>query len=160
MNALEGKKLPVYGDGLQRRDWIFVGDHVDGVMRALKKGKSGETYLLGGRSEITNLELVHMLCDVLEAARPAKQNDALKQQNVRSYRDLITFVTDRPGHDRRYAIDPSFAERELGFARKETLATGLVKTVGWYLENLPWCHDINETKYKRERLGAKGEKTP
>ncbi|MFO0664275.1 MAG: dTDP-glucose 4,6-dehydratase [Polyangiaceae bacterium] len=154
LNALEGKRLPVYGDGLQRRDWIYVGDHVDGVRRALEKGKPGETYLLGGRSETTNLDLVHMLCDVLEQKRPASKNEALVKAGVGAYRDLVTFVTDRPGHDRRYAIDPSFAERELGFERRETLSTGLARTIEWYLDNLAWCHDITETKYKRERLGG------
>jgi dTDP-glucose 4,6-dehydratase len=159
LNALEGKALPVYGDGLQRRDWIFVGDHVDGVFRALERGKSGATYLLGGRSETTNLDLVHMLCEVLEQERPAANNPALVDKNVQRYLDLITFVKDRPGHDRRYAIDPSFAERELGFVRKETLATGLRKTVAWYLANRTWSDDITSSRYQRERLGGVEGKT-
>jgi dTDP-glucose 4,6-dehydratase len=154
LNALEGKSLPVYGDGLQRRDWIYVGDHVDGVFRALLHGKSGSTYLLGGRSETTNLDLIHMLCAILEEARPAASNAALIAQGKKNYLDLLTYVKDRPGHDRRYAIDPAVAERDLGFVRKETLKTGLRKTVHWYLENSGWSNEITEQRYQRERLGA------
>jgi dTDP-glucose 4,6-dehydratase len=150
LNALEGKALPVYGDGLQRRDWIYVGDHVDGVFRALRSGKSGATYLLGGRSETTNLDLIHQLCAVLERERPSAQNAALLGK---SYISLLSYVKDRPGHDRRYAIDPALAERELGFERAETLSSGLQKTVRWYLDNAAWSNAITASRYQRERLG-------
>jgi dTDP-glucose 4,6-dehydratase len=153
-NALEGKALPVYGDGKNRRDWIYVGDHCAGIRRAILQGKAGEVYLLGGRAEVENLTLVHMLCDALEAVRPASQNPAL---SGKAYRDLITFVQDRPGHDRRYAIDPSKAERELGFQVQHTLEVGLKKTVAWYLEHQDWCADIAKSKYQRERLGTVSE---
>lgn len=144
LNALEGRPLPIYGDGLQRRDWIYVEDHCAGVFDALERGKSGETYMLGARAEVTNLEIVHAICDALQELRPKSS----------SYRELITHVQDRPGHDRRYAIDPSKSERELGFAPRFALREGLTKTVQWYLDNLSWCQHISDTKYARERLGT------
>jgi dTDP-glucose 4,6-dehydratase len=152
LNALEGKRIPIYGDGQQRRDWIYVDDHCEGVMAALMRGKSGETYMLGARSEVTNLEIVSTICHVLGELRPVAQNAHLAGKT--SYADLITYVDDRPGHDRRYAIDPSKAERELGFAPRHRLESGLRATVAWYLDNQAWCEHIAETKYARERLGT------
>ncbi len=154
LNALEGKPLPVYGDGQQRRDWIYVGDHCDGIFLALERGRSGETYALGARSEAANLDMVHLVCDLLEELRPAAESASLKAGGHASYRDLVRFVTDRPGHDRRYAIDPSKSERELGFAPKFTLAKGMRETVEWYLGHLGWCQEISEKRYARERLGG------
>lgn len=144
LNAIEGRPIPVYGDGLQRRDWIYVEDHCAGVFDALERGKSGETYLLGARAEVTNLEMVGSICDILQELRPLSTR----------YRDLITHVQDRPGHDRRYAIDPSKSERDLGFSPRFALREGLAKTVQWYLDNQSWCQHISDTKYARERLGT------
>ena len=155
LNALEAKPLPVYGDGMQRRDWIFVRDHCAGVALALEKGRSGETYVLGARAEAANLDMVHLVCDLVEERRPAKENEALRKQGLGSYRELVRYVTDRPGHDRRYAIDPKKSETELGFAPKTTLRQALGETIDWYLANLSWCQDINEKRYARERLGGK-----
>ncbi len=153
LNALEGRDLPIYGDGSNVRDWIYVEDHCRGVLRALEAGRPGEKYNLGGGSERTNLEIVHLLCDLLEAARPAAENRALRARGKASYRELATFVTDRPGHDRRYAIDDAKARRELGWAPAHDLESGLAATVGWYLDHLDWCGRIASGVYRRERLG-------
>ncbi len=153
LNALEGKPVPIYGDGLNVRDWIYVSDHVDAIVSALERGRPGETYVVGARTERTNLDLVHALLDTLEAARPARENAAL---GGKSYRDLVTFVADRPGHDRRYAVDPRKAEAELGFHPKVTLADGLRRTLDWYLGHEQFVRRINETRYARQRLGLGG----
>jgi dTDP-glucose 4,6-dehydratase len=153
LNALEGRPLPIYGDGGNVRDWIYVEDHCRGVLAALRQGRPGEKYNLGGRSERTNLEIVHTICDHLEEARPAASNPALGKQGVSSYRDLKKFVADRPGHDRRYAIDDDKARGELGWAPRHDLTSGLRATVRWYLENRSWCEAIQAGKYDRERLG-------
>jgi dTDP-glucose 4,6-dehydratase len=153
LNALEGRDLPIYGDGGNVRDWIYVEDHCRGVLRALTAGRPGEKYNLGGRSERTNLEVVDLLCDLLEAERPAAENPALRERGVPSYRDLKTFVPDRPGHDRRYAIDDRKARRELGWAPAHDLESGLRATVRWYLENAEWCERVQSGTYRRERLG-------
>ena len=153
LNALEGRDLPVYGDGSNVRDWIYVEDHCRGVLRALAAGRPGEKYNLGGRSERTNLEIVHLLCDLLEQKRPADDNPALRVRGLGSYRELVTFVSDRPGHDRRYAIDDSKARSELGWEPGHDLATGLAATVGWYLDHGTWCERIQSGVYRRERLG-------
>ena len=153
LNALEGRDLPVYGDGSNVRDWIYVEDHCRGVLRALETGRPGEKYNLGGRSERTNLEIVHLLCDLLEEARPAADNPALRQRGLGSYRELVTFVSDRPGHDRRYAIDDEKARTELGWQPRHDLATGLAATVRWYLGHAEWCERIQSGVYRRERLG-------
>ena len=150
LNAVEGRPLPIYGDGGNVRDWIYVEDHCRGVLAALRQGRPGEKYNLGGRSERTNLQIVDTICDLLEREGPAAENPAL---GGRAYRDLKTFVADRPGHDRRYAIDDSKARAELGWAPRHDFTTGLAATVRWYLENRSWCEAVQSGKYGRERLG-------
>jgi len=147
LNALESKPLPVYGDGQQIRDWLYVEDHARALVAVLMRGTPGEVYTLGGGNELTNLALVRMLCAGLEARRPRARG---------SYEDLITFVQDRPGHDRRYAIDSAKARRELGWSPRETLAGGLDRTLDWYLANRAWCDAITQGTYRRERLGLQG----
>ncbi len=152
LNALEGRPLPVYGDGQNVRDWIFVGDHCEGIAAALARGRPGEAYNFGARSEMTNLALVHALCDQLDALSPPAENPALGGR-VRSYRELIAFVKDRPGHDRRYAIDPAKAEGELGWRPRHGFDEGLGLTLRWYLAHRAWCERIAAGAYQRERLG-------
>lgn len=146
LNALEGKLLPVYGTGQNVRDWLYVKDHCRAILTVLEKGKPGEKYNIGGHNEKTNLEIVHTLCDILDVRQP--------RTDGRSYREQITFVQDRPGHDMRYAIDASKIERELGWVPAETFETGIVKTVDWYLNNLEWCQRVTDGSYRRERLGT------
>ena len=153
MNALEGKKLPIYGDGGNIRDWLFVTDHCDAILAVLKKGKVGEKYNVGGNSERTNLQVVDALCAAIEAERPARGNPALGDQGLEAYTDLKTFVKDRPGHDRRYAIDASKIRRELGFEPKHAFESGLRLTVRWYLDHADWTAAVTHGKYDRERLG-------
>jgi dTDP-glucose 4,6-dehydratase len=138
-NALGGKPLPVYGDGQNVRDWLYVGDHCAAIRQVLARGKPGETYNIGGWNEKKNIEVVHALCDLL---------DQLKPKTSGSYRDQITFVTDRPGHDRRYAIDARKLERELGWKPAETFETGLKKTVQWYLDNQEWVNEVQSGEYR------------
>lgn len=147
LNALEGKPLPVYGRGENVRDWLFVDDHAAALMLVAKEGVVGESYNVGGRNEKKNIEVVETICDILDTLRPRK---------VGSYRSLITFVEDRPGHDHRYAIDCSKIERELGWTPKETFETGLRRTVEWYLANPAWWQAIRSGKYRGERLGRIG----
>jgi len=154
LNALEAKPLPIYGDGGNVRDWIYVEDHNEAVLAVLARGRIGETYNVGGRSERTNLEIVDRLCAELERACPAASNAALRAAGVASYAALKRFVTDRPGHDRRYAIDDAKIARELGFAPKTSLDAGLAKTVAWYLANRAWCEAVQSGSYRRERLGT------
>ncbi len=144
LNALEGKPLPVYGDGKQIRDWLYVEDHARALVAVLTRGTPGEVYTIGGDNEMTNLTLVQMLCEGLETRRPRAKG---------RYEDLITFVKDRPGHDRRYAINAAKAKRELGWSPRETLATGLGRTLDWYLANRAWCDAITQGTYQRARLG-------
>jgi dTDP-glucose 4,6-dehydratase len=144
LNALDGKPLPIYGDGRQIREWLYVDDHVRALVAVLLRGKPGEVYTIGGGNEVANLDLVRMLCVGLDQRQPRKSG---------RYEELITFVTDRPGHDRRYAIDSTKARRELGWSPRETLGTGLDRTLDWYLANRPWCDAIAEGTYRRERLG-------
>jgi dTDP-glucose 4,6-dehydratase len=146
LNALDGKPLPVYGAGANIRDWLFVEDHARALELVVTKGKPGESYNIGGRAERTNLSVVETICDILDQKRP--------RSGGRRYRDLITFVTDRPGHDRRYAIDASKIERELGWKPAETFETGLERTVQWYLDNEWWWQPIRGERYAGERLGA------
>ncbi|HRB13420.1 MAG TPA: GDP-mannose 4,6-dehydratase, partial [Vicinamibacteria bacterium] len=153
MNALEGKKLPIYGDGGNIRDWLFVTDHCDAILAVLKKGKVGEKYNVGGNSERTNLQVVDALCAAIEAERPAVSNPALQDQGFKAYTDLKTFVKDRPGHDRRYAIDASKIRQELGFGPQHPFEAGLRLTVRWYLDNADWTSAVTRGKYDRERLG-------
>ena len=160
LNALEGRDLPVYGDGSNVRDWIYVGDHCRGVLAALERGRPGEKYNLGGRSERTNLEIVHLICDHLEEERPAAENPSLRERGATGYRDLVTFVEDRPGHDQRYAIDDSKARAELGWTTRHDLDSGLRETVRWYLEHEGWCERVQSGSYRRERLGLGDGATP
>ncbi len=145
LNALEGKPLPVYGDGQQIRDWLYVEDHASAIWLALRGGRLGETYNVGGLNERPNLEIVRRICALLDARAP--------RADGRSYAEQITFVADRPGHDRRYAIDSGKIRRELGWAPRENFDTGFVKTVDWYLSHREWTADITQRKYQRQRLG-------
>lgn len=139
-NALAGKALPIYGDGLQVRDWLHVGDHCGAVRRVLESGRPGETYNIGGWNEMPNLEVVSILCTLLDELKP--------RADSRSYAEQITFVKDRPGHDRRYAIDATKIERELGWKPTETFRTGLRKTVLWYLAHPSWVDDVTSGAYQ------------
>jgi len=150
LTALEGKELPIYGDGLNVRDWLYVRDHCDAILRVLEKGSPGEKYNVGGNSEKTNLSIVDTICEILEEERPSAKNQALAGK---SYKDLKTFVADRPGHDRRYAIDASKIRDEIGWTPEHDFAAGMKLTVRWYLDNLDWCADIQSGKYQRQRLG-------
>ena len=131
--------LPVYGDGRQVRDWLYVIDHCEAIRVALAKGRPGETYNIGGNSERRNLDVVHALCDTLQELRPREGG----------YRKLVQFVTDRPGHDRRYAIDASKIRRELGWSPKETFETGLARTVRWYLDHAEWVQQVRSGEYRQ-----------
>ena len=148
LNALDGKSLPIYGDGQQIRDWLYVEDHASAIWCVLRQGKVGETYNVGGINERANLEVVRRICALLDTQSP--------RADGKSYADQITFVADRPGHDRRYAIDCTKLQRKLGWKPKESFETGLAKTVAWYLKNRAWCDDITSKKYARERLGTQG----
>ncbi|MFV3315781.1 dTDP-glucose 4,6-dehydratase [Pseudomonas sp. NY15374] len=147
LNALAGKPLPVYGNGQQVRDWLFVEDHARALLRVVTAGKVGETYNIGGHNEQKNLDVVHALCNLLEELAPQRP------ANIVHFSDLITFVQDRPGHDLRYAIDAGKIERELGWVPEETFESGLRKTVLWYLDNLEWCRHVQDGSYQGERLG-------
>jgi dTDP-glucose 4,6-dehydratase len=149
LNALEGKPLPVYGKGNQIRDWLYVEDHARALYKVVRKGKVGQTYNIGGHNEKQNIEVVHILCELLEELRPEKP------AGVKHYKDLITYVQDRPGHDLRYAIDASKIQQELGWVPEETFETGIRKTVQWYLDNQQWCKNVQDGSYQRERLGVK-----
>jgi dTDP-glucose 4,6-dehydratase len=146
LNALDGKPLPVYGDGQQIRDWLYVEDHAAAIWLVLQRGRTGETYNVGGLNERANLDVVKTLCALLDAKSP--------RPDGASYSAQITYVADRPGHDRRYAIDCSKLQSELGWAPLESFETGLAKTVDWYLKNRSWTDDITKNRYNRERLGA------
>ena len=153
LNALEGKPLPIYGDGGNVRDWLYVEDHCEGIWTALERGLPGARYNIGGGNERTNLELVERLCALLEEMRPARENSALLGHGIRDYLSLKRFVADRPGHDRRYAIDASRIGRELGWTPRHDLERGLRCTVRWYLDHGDWCTAIQRERYQRERLG-------
>jgi len=155
MNALDAKPLPIYGDGQNRRDWLHVEDHCDAILRVLEAGVAGEKYNVGGDAERTNLQMVDALCDALERVAPAAANPRLQAAGVARYHDLKTFVADRPGHDRRYAIDASKIARELGFAPSRTFEQGITDTVAWYLANRAWCAAVTRDTYDRQRLGLK-----
>ena len=151
LNALEGKPLPIYGDGGNVRDWLHVDDHCAGILLALKKGRAGERYNIGGGNERTNMEIVDRICDALQRLRPPSSNPAVTNRS--SYRDLKTLVPDRPGHDRRYAIDASKIRRELGWSPRHRFEDALTETVRWYLEHRDWCDAVQAGRYDRERLG-------
>ncbi len=145
LNALDDKPLPVYGDGQQIRDWLYVEDHAAALWQVLQRGRTGETYNIGGLNERPNLEVVRTICALLDQKSPRKDG--------RSYATQITFVADRPGHDRRYAIDCTKLQQELGWKPRESFETGLAKTVDWYLTHRAWCDDITASRYARGRLG-------
>ncbi len=145
LNCLEHKPLPVYGEGLNVRDWLYVTDHCEAINTIIKKGRIGETYNVGGHNEIKNIDIVNTICEILDEMEPSKE--------VKSYKELITFVQDRPGHDMRYAIDASKIENELGWVPKETFPSGIRKTIAWYLENRQWWKNIQDKSYQQERLG-------
>lgn len=149
LNALAGKPLPVYGDGSQIRDWLYVDDHARALVEVVTRGQVGETYNIGGHNEKRNLEVVETICGLLDELVPLKAD----RQQAGSYRELITFVTDRPGHDRRYAIDASKIQRELGWVPQETFESGIRKTVQWYLENREWWQRVLSGAYQLGRLG-------
>ncbi len=146
LNALEGKPLPVYGKGNQVRDWLYVEDHARALYQVLTEGEVGQTYNIGGHNEKQNIEVVHTICALLDELRPRADGHA--------YRELIKHVTDRPGHDLRYAIDAGKIQRELGWAPQESFESGIRKTVEWYLNNLDWCRRVQDGSYQRERLGT------
>ncbi|MGO3743974.1 MAG: dTDP-glucose 4,6-dehydratase [Alcaligenes aquatilis] len=149
LNALKGKPLPIYGKGDQIRDWLYVEDHARALVLVATTGKAGETYNIGGHNEKQNLEVVQSICTILEKLAPGKP------KGIKQYADLITFVTDRPGHDKRYAIDASKIANELGWQPKETFETGLRKTVAWYLENTDWWERVLSGDYRLDRIGNK-----
>ena len=146
LNALEGKSLPIYGDGSNVRDWLYVEDHCRAIALVLEKGRLGETYNVGGLNEMKNIEIVDTICALLDERRPKADGGR--------YGDQKTFVKDRPGHDRRYAIDCAKITGELGWLPRESFETGIAKTVDWYLENHAWCDNITSGNYARERLGS------
>ncbi len=145
LNALDGKSLPIYGNGQQIRDWLFVEDHARALYQVATEGIVGETYNIGGHNEKQNIEVVKTICKILDELKPRLEG--------KTYTSLITFVNDRPGHDLRYAIDASKIERELGWKPQESFETGIRKTVQWYLNNLEWCQRVQDGSYQRERLG-------
>jgi len=148
LNALEGKPLPVYGQGNQVRDWLYVEDHARALYQVVMEGVPGETYNIGGHNEKRNIDVVHAICELLEELHPQKPS------GVSRYADLVTYVADRPGHDMRYAIDAGKIERELGWIPQETFESGLRKTVQWYLDNRDWCRHVQDGSYQRERRGS------
>ena len=149
LNAIEGKKLPIYGDGKQTRDWLYVNDHVRALLTVALKGKVGATYNIGGNNEVKNIEVVEKICNILDILIPDKLN------GLSSYCELIEYVQDRPGHDVRYAIDNTKIKSQLGWEPKESFKSGMQKTVEWYLDNLPWLDNIQNGSYKLERIGVK-----
>ena len=147
LNALQGKPLPVYGDGLQIRDWLYVEDHARALVKVVREGNVGETYNIGGHNEKKNIQVVEVICELLEELAPQKPS------GVSLYSDLIDFVSDRPGHDTRYAIDASKMQSELGWTPEESFETGIRKTVEWYLNNESWWRRVLDGSYQGERLG-------
>jgi dTDP-glucose 4,6-dehydratase len=151
VRAVQGKSIPVYGAGQQIRDWLFVDDHVRAIHRVLTKGQTGSTFNIGGSSERRNIEVVHTLCDILD------EFDLKRVSGNSRTRDLISFVTDRPGHDFRYAIDSTKLQTELGWQPQESFESGMRKTVAWYLQNAPWWQAILDGRYKMDRLGLQAQ---
>lgn len=159
LNALEGKSLPIYGDGSQIRDWLYVEDHARALFNVATQGEVGQTYNIGGHNEKTNLEVVTTICEILDELVPSEARGVKCKDGapLTTYSSLITYVADRPGHDRRYAIDASKMSKELNWNPIETFETGLRKTVQWYLDNQAWCENVQSGNYQRERLGVKSE---
>jgi len=158
LNAVEGKDLPIYGDGLNIRDWLHVKDHCSGIYLALEKGKTGEKYNIGGGNERTNIQVIDVLCQTLEKMRAAHQNTALQSKGIQRYENLKKFVKDRLGHDRRYAINSNKIRQQLGWKPEYDFESGMKETIRWYLENMDWCREIQKNNYSRERLGLKTAK--
>ncbi len=162
LNALEGKPLPIYGKGDQIRDWLYVEDHARALYKVVTEGEIGETYNIGGHNEKQNIEVVETICEILDELRPLKDASSpvgaghARDSDISntSYKSLITYVTDRPGHDRRYAIDASKIAKELNWQPEETFESGIRKTVQWYLDNQQWCKNVQDGSYQRERLGV------
>tara|TARA_B100000787_G_C16151269_1_gene276675 strand:- start:340 stop:1173 length:834 start_codon:yes stop_codon:yes gene_type:complete len=148
LNALQGLSLPIYGDGLQIRDWLYVDDHVRALMTVVTKGRVGETYNIGGNNEVQNIQVVELICSLLEELVPIKPAGSVQ------YKDLIKFVNDRPGHDVRYAIDASKIKADLGWEPQESFESGLRKTVKWYLDNRLWWENVLSGDYRLDRLGG------
>ena len=148
MNALKGKELPIYGNGKQVRDWLYVDDHARALLHVVLNGEIGSSYNIGGRNEIQNIEVVTIVCEILDKLFPSKH------KGIKHYRELITFVEDRAGHDKRYAIDATKIADELNWTPEETFETGIRKTVTWYLENLDWCKKVQDGVYQGQRLGV------
>jgi dTDP-glucose 4,6-dehydratase len=148
LNALEGKSLPIYGDGKNIRDWLYVEDHCSGIEAVLERGRLGEVYNIGGNNEWTNIDIVSLICDRLDQLKPGP----------RPYRELITYVRDRPGHDRRYAIDSSKMKTELGWQPAHRFETGIEATLGWYLDNLEWCNRVRSGEYRHYLEAQYGQK--
>ena len=144
-NCIDEKPLPIYGKGLNVRDWLYVEDHCDAIFKIIKKGRPGETYNIGGNNEIKNIDIVKLVCSIMDKLKPLKSS--------KKYSDLIKFVKDRPGHDLRYAIDAKKLHKEIGWSPKENFKSGVLKTVRWYLENESWWRKIQTNKYNQERLG-------
>jgi dTDP-D-glucose 4,6-dehydratase len=144
-NCLDNKILPVYGNGLNIRDWLYVTDHCNAISALLKKGKPGETYNIGGNNEIKNIDIILTICKIMDEIKPSKTNQ--------SYSKLITYVADRPGHDFRYAIDATKIKNEINWIPKESFNSGIRKTIKWYLENEEWWRKIQNKSYNQERLG-------
>lgn len=147
LNAIEGKYIPIYGNGLQIRDWLYVEDHARALYKVILEGRVGETYMIGGNNQKKNIEVVYEICDLLDDIKP------YLVKSVKSYRELIKFVQDRPGHDQHYAINAKKITKELNWFPKVTFESGLRMTVNWYLKNLNWCKIVQENSYSRERLG-------
>ena len=147
LNAIDGKPLPIYGDGSQIRDWLFVDDHVKALMQVVNKSKLGETYNIGGNNEMKNIDVVRTICSILDELMPSKFT------NIKNYEELITFVEDRSGHDLRYAIDAAKIQKELNWAPLETFSKGIRRTVEWYLANLAWCKKVKESR-DIKKIGA------
>ncbi|MBS8269972.1 dTDP-glucose 4,6-dehydratase [Halomonas litopenaei] len=154
LNALEGEQLPVYGKGEQIRDWLYVEDHARALYIVVTQGRVGETYNIGGHNEKRNIEIVRIICSLLEELRPLGAQRVSRQPGLKRYSDLIKFVADRPGHDFRYAIDAGKIEHEFGWRPEETFESGIRKTIHWYLGNLEWCRRVQDGSYQRERLGC------
>ena len=151
LNALQGKPLPIYGEGNQIRDWLYVDDHARALYKVVQEGETGQTYNIGGNNEKTNMEVVTTICEILDDLMPEHPKDIAK------YSDLITHVADRPGHDLRYAIDASKIDSQLNWSPAETFETGLRKTIDWYLSNSAWCARVQDGSYQGERLGLVGD---
>lgn len=147
LNALEGKPLPIYGNGKQIRDWLYVDDHAKALYKVIIEGEAGHTYNIGGNSEKKNIDVVSLICDVLDDLRPIKPN------GIVSFKKLINFVKDRPGHDQRYAIDISKIKKKINWAPSLTFEKGIKKTINWYIENPKWCKQINKSFFRDQRLG-------